>query len=80
MTRESWDDINEHVKEEWKTETTPFERVYEIIEQTHDGQSAAEIAERALVSEPTARQYCKTFVNTGFAENRNERTDHAIQA
>ena len=68
MTEESLDDINEHVKEEWKAETAPFERVYEIIEQTHDGQSAAEIAKRALVSEPTARQYCQTLVNTGFAE------------
>ena len=68
MTTETWDDINEHVKAEWKAETTPFERVYEIVEQTHDGQSAAEIAERALVSEPTARRHCNALVNTGFAE------------
>lgn len=65
---ETWDDINEHVKSEWKADTTPFERVYEIIEQTHEGQSAATIADRALVSEPTARRHCKTLVNTGFAE------------
>lgn len=65
---ESWDDVNEQVKAEWKADTSPFERVYEIVEQTHDGQSAAEIAERALVSEPTARRHCKTLVNTGFAE------------
>jgi DNA-binding transcriptional ArsR family regulator len=62
-----WDDVNEHVKEEWKSETTPFERVYEVLEQTHDGDSAAEIAERALVSEPTARRHLKALVNTGFA-------------
>lgn len=68
MTADSWDDVNEHVKAEWKADTTPFERVYEIVEQTHEGQSAAEIAERALVSEPTARRHCKTLVNTGFAE------------
>ena len=68
MTVETWDDINEHVKAEWKAETTPFERGYEIVEQTHEGQSAAEIAERALVSEPTARRHCKALVNTGFAE------------
>ncbi|WP_312911818.1 winged helix-turn-helix domain-containing protein [Natronosalvus caseinilyticus] len=68
MTEDTWDDINEHVEAEWKAETTPFERVYEIVEQTHDGQSAAEIAERALVSEPTARRHCKALVNTGFAE------------
>ncbi|WP_135855134.1 winged helix-turn-helix domain-containing protein [Halorussus salinus] len=71
---ETWDDINEQVKADWKNDTTPFERVYEIIEQTHDGQSAAEIAGRALVSEPTARRHCKTLVNTGFAE-----TDHDNQ-
>lgn len=69
---ETWDDINTHVKDAWKTETTPFERVYEILEQTHDGQSAAEIAERALVSEPTARRHLKALVNTGFAETEQD--------
>lgn len=68
MTAERWDDINEHVEEEWKAETTPFERVYEVVEQTREGHSAADIAERALVSEPTARRHCKALVNTGFAE------------
>ena len=68
----TWDDINEHVKAEWKDDTTPFERVYEIIEQTHEGQSAAEIADRALVSEPTARRHCKALVNTGFAETSQD--------
>ncbi|MFC7213477.1 winged helix-turn-helix domain-containing protein [Saliphagus sp. GCM10025334] len=72
MTEETWDDLNEHVKAEWKAETTPFERVYEVVEQTHDGQSAADIAERALVSEPTARRHCKALVNTGFAEAEQE--------
>jgi DNA-binding transcriptional ArsR family regulator len=65
---EAWDDVNERVKADWKEDTTPFERVYEIVEQTHDGQSAAQIADRALVSEPTARRHCKALVNTGFAE------------
>lgn len=71
MPTDTWDDINEHVKAEWKADTTPFERVYEIVEQTHEGQSAAEIAERALVSEPTARRHCKTLVTTGFAETES---------
>lgn len=64
---ESWDDINKRVRDEWKTETTPFERIYEILEQTHNGQSAAAIAERALVSEPTARRHLDALVTTGFA-------------
>jgi DNA-binding transcriptional ArsR family regulator len=72
MTAERWDDINEHVEEEWKAETTPFERVYEVVEQTREGHSAAELAERALVSEPTARRHCKALVNTGFAETEHE--------
>ena len=69
---ETWADVNEHVKAEWKADTTPFERVYEIVEQTHEGQSAAEIAERALVSEPTARRHCKSLVNTRFAETERD--------
>lgn len=72
MPTGGWDDINDHVREEWKEETTPFERVYEIVEQTRDGHSAAEIAERALVSEPTARRHCKALVETGFAETEQK--------
>ena len=72
MAPDTWENINEHVRSEWKAETTPFERVYEIVEQTHDGQSAAELAERALVSEPTARRHCKALVNTGFAETKSD--------
>jgi predicted ArsR family transcriptional regulator len=63
---DTWDDVNKRVTDEWKTETTPFERIYEILEQTHTGQSAAEIAERALVSEPTARRHLEALVTTGF--------------
>ncbi len=69
---EMWDDINEQVRTDWKADTTPFERVYEIVEQTHGGQSAADIADRALVSEPTARRHCKALVNTGFAETEQD--------
>jgi DNA-binding MarR family transcriptional regulator len=69
---ETWDDVNEQVKAEWKDDTTPFERVYEVVEQTHAGASAAEIADRALVSEPTARRHCKALVNTGFAETEQD--------
>jgi DNA-binding transcriptional ArsR family regulator len=70
--REEWDDINEHVQEQWRTETTPFERVYEVLETTREGKSAAAIAERALVSEPTARRHCNALVNTGFAATEQD--------
>lgn len=69
---EAWDDINDSVRSEWKAETTPFERVYEVLEQTHDGQSAADIGERALVSEPTARRHLEALVDTGFGATSQE--------
>lgn len=61
-------DINEAVVEEWKAETTPFERVQEIIRSTSTPQYASEIGERARVSEPTARTHLKRLVKTGHAE------------
>lgn len=69
---ETWDDINDRVRTEWKAETTPFERVYEVVEQTHDGQSAATIADRASVSEPTARRHLNALVSTGFASTTQD--------
>lgn len=68
-TPDHWDgDINEDVVEEWKSETTPFERVQEIIQSTSSAQYASEIGERARVSEPTARTHLKRLVETGHAE------------
>lgn len=69
---ETGDDVNERVREEWKAETTPFERVYEVLEGTHEGDSVAEIAERALVSEPTARRHLEALVSTGFAATERD--------
>lgn len=64
---EEYADVNEHVRDQWKAATTPFERVQEIVEATREPESAAEIADRALVSEPTARRHCEALVNAGYA-------------
>ncbi|ESS08890.1 MAG: hypothetical protein A07HN63_01097, partial [uncultured archaeon A07HN63] len=58
-------DVNEVVVEEWVDQTTPFERVHEVIRQVYDPLSAAEIADRARVSPTTARKHLRTLVNTG---------------
>jgi DNA-binding transcriptional ArsR family regulator len=64
-----WDgDINDAVVEEWKAETTPFERVQEVIRSTSTPQYAREVGERARVSEPTARTHLKRLAKTGHAE------------
>lgn len=58
-------DINDVVVEDWIEETTPFERVYEIIRSTYDPTSASQIADRARVSPTTARKHLRSLVDTG---------------
>jgi DNA-binding transcriptional ArsR family regulator len=60
-------DINEAVVEEWKSKTTPFERVREVLLSTTTPQYAKEIAERARVSEPTARKHLNLLTDSGVA-------------
>lgn len=72
MTADEYEDVNQRVQAEWKAETTPFERVYEVVEMSSDAQSAADVADRALVSEPTARRHCEALVSTGFAETERD--------
>lgn len=61
-------DVNEAVVEEWTAETTPFERVREILLSTTTPRYAKVIADRARVSEPTARNHLRTLVDAGAAE------------
>lgn len=58
-------DVNDVVVEEWVEETTPFERVYEIIGRVYDPASATQIADRARVSPTTARKHLRTLVSSG---------------
>lgn len=60
-------DLNDAVLEEWVTETTPFERVREVLVATTSFQYASEIAERAQVSEPSARKHLTTLAESGLA-------------
>lgn len=61
-------DVNDAAVEEWVEATTPFERVRAVLDVTTESQFANEIAERAQVSEPTARKHLSTFVEVGRAE------------
>ncbi len=64
-----WDgDVNEVVIEEWKAETSPFDRVKEVLLATTTYEYAKQVAERARVSEPSARKHLNTLVDAGFAE------------
>ena len=68
-SRRRWEgDVNDAVLEEWKAETTPFERVKEVLSATTTYQYATSIADRARVSEPSARKHLETLADAGLAE------------
>jgi len=61
-------DINEAVIEEWEAETSPFERVREVLLTVTSFQYAGAIAEQAAVSESTARKHLRVLAESGFAD------------
>jgi hypothetical protein len=63
-------DVNVAAEQEWKATTTGFERVEAVLRRTTNLQSAREIGDRALVSEPTARKHLETLVTSGHASTR----------
>lgn len=69
------DDVDRAIVEEWTDETTPFERVYQVLKRTHDPRSASEFADRARVSPTTARKHLRTLADAGqVATTRDGRT------
>lgn len=62
---DEFEDVNEWVVEEWKRSTTAAERVQEVLETTTEPQTAREIADRARVSEPAAREHLKRLARAG---------------
>jgi DNA-binding Lrp family transcriptional regulator len=59
-------DINERAKKAWTEETTSRERIRTVLEETTEYATAAEIADRALTSEPTTRKYLEELVADGI--------------
>lgn len=68
-------DENEAVteaREDWKGSTTALERVQQVIERTMTPKTAGELADEALVSEPTARKHLTSLVEVGTATATEE--------
>ena len=59
-------------RDDWKSSTTALERVQQVVEQTTTPKTASEIADEALVSEPTARKHLKSLVEVGTATTTEE--------
>ena len=71
---EQFDDVDEAVGAEWEDETTPYERVREIISRAYTPVSADAVADTARTSPKTARKHLNAladegFVTTGTGEN-----------
>lgn len=67
-------DVNDKVREEWKADTTGYERVKAVLAETTEPATAGELADRALVSEPTARKHLDELSELGVAEaHRDDR-------
>lgn len=63
---EPWEgDVTEAAIEDWKAETTAFDRVTTVVDTTTEPAFAGEIAERAAVAEPTARRHLKSLAEAG---------------
>lgn len=61
-----FEDVNQAVVEEWTDETTPYERIREVISHTYDPVSADTVAERAHTSPKTARKHLNALADEGF--------------
>lgn len=62
---EAFDDINQAVRDEWKAETTPYERIREVISRTYTPTDAETLADEACTSPKTARKHLNTLADNG---------------
>lgn len=58
-------DVNQIATEGWVTETTPFERVNQVMSQVYEPEAATEIADRARISPTTARKHLRALATAG---------------
>jgi Transcriptional regulator. len=63
---ERFDDINRAVRDEWTTETTPYERIREVVSRTYTPTNAETLADEACTSPKTARKHLDTLAGDGF--------------
>jgi DNA-binding IscR family transcriptional regulator len=61
-------DVNEAVGAEWESETTPYERIRQVIAHTYRPVSADAVADDARTAPKTARKHLNTLADEGFVE------------
>jgi predicted ArsR family transcriptional regulator len=65
---DEFNDVNEAVRDEWETDTTPYERIRDVIAHTYTPAGADTIANDARTTPKTARKHLETLAKEGFVE------------
>ena len=63
---EASDEVNQMVRDEWTGETTPYERIREVISRTYTPTDADTLADEACTSPKTTRKHLNTLADDGF--------------
>ncbi|TKX61864.1 Rrf2 family transcriptional regulator [Halorubrum sp. GN12_10-3_MGM] len=61
-------DINEAVGTDWESNTTPYERIWNVIIHTYSPLSADTVANTARTAPKTARKHLNVLADEGFVE------------
>lgn len=61
-----YDDVNDAVTEDWVDETTPYERVRQVIAHTYSPATAKTVADQAQTATKTARKHLDALADEGF--------------
>jgi DNA-binding IscR family transcriptional regulator len=61
-----YEDVNDSVMQDWVDETTPYERVRQVIGHTYSSIKADTVADRAQTAAKTARKHLDTLADEGF--------------
>lgn len=67
-----YEEINEAVREEWVEETTPYQRVRDVIKHIYQPVTAETVANEAETTPKTARKHLKTLAKEGFVSSEEE--------
>lgn len=65
---DEFEDVTDAVSDEWESETTPYERVRQVIAHAYSPVSADAVAEDARTSPKTARKHLTALASEGFVE------------
>ena len=72
-------DVNELVEAEWTEETTPYERVREVMSHSYDPRPVSDIAETACTTPKTARKHLRILAEDGYVDEVAEPGQNGTQ-